>query len=39
MKRRNDNWVGQIFRVKCLLKHVIEGKMQDIRDEKTRKKT
>jgi hypothetical protein len=28
IKRRKDNWIGHILRRKCLLKHVIEGKLQ-----------
>jgi hypothetical protein len=27
IKRRNDNWIGHILRRNCLLKHVIEGKI------------
>jgi hypothetical protein len=26
--RRNDNWIGHISRRNCLLKHVIEGKIE-----------
>jgi hypothetical protein len=28
IKRRNPNWIGHILRRNCLLKHVIEGKVQ-----------
>jgi hypothetical protein len=28
MKRRKDNWFGHILRRNCLLKHVIEGKLE-----------
>jgi hypothetical protein len=28
VKRRKDNWIGHILRRNCLLKHVIEGKME-----------
>jgi hypothetical protein len=28
MKRRNANWIGHILRRNCLLKHVIEGKIE-----------
>ena len=27
IKRKKTNWTGHIFRRKCLLEHVIEGKM------------
>jgi hypothetical protein len=27
IKRRKANWIGHIFRRNCLLKHVIEGKL------------
>jgi hypothetical protein len=27
-KRRKANWIGHIFRRNCLLKHVIEGKVE-----------
>jgi hypothetical protein len=26
--RKNANWIGHILRKNCLLKHVIEGKME-----------
>jgi len=28
VKRRNANWIGHILRRNCLLKHVIEGKVE-----------
>jgi hypothetical protein len=28
IKRRKANWIGQILRRNCLLKHVIEGKLE-----------
>jgi len=28
IKRRKDNWVGNIFRRNCLLKHVTEGQTE-----------
>jgi hypothetical protein len=28
IKRRNANWIGHILRRNCLLKHVIEGKIE-----------
>jgi hypothetical protein len=28
IKRRKANWIGHILRRKCLLKHVIEGKLE-----------
>jgi hypothetical protein len=39
-KRRKANWIGHILRRNCLLKHVIEGKLEgeDRRDGKTRNK-
>jgi hypothetical protein len=41
IKRRKANWIGHILRRNCLLKHVIEGKLEgkDRNDGKTRKKT
>jgi hypothetical protein len=40
VKRRKANWIGYILRRKCLLKHVIEGKIEGGTDksDKTRKK-
>jgi len=29
VKRRKANWIGRILRRNCLLKHVIEGKMEE----------
>jgi len=31
IKRRKANWIGHILRRNCLLKHVIEGKIQGMR--------
>jgi hypothetical protein len=28
IKRRDANWIGHILRRNCLLKHVIEGKLE-----------
>jgi hypothetical protein len=28
IKRRKDNWIGHILHRNCLLRHVIEGKME-----------
>jgi hypothetical protein len=36
MKRRKANWIGHIFRRNCLLKHVIEGKLQGRMEVKVR---
>jgi hypothetical protein len=30
IKRRKANWIGHILRRNCLLKHVIEGKLEGI---------
>jgi hypothetical protein len=37
IKRRRANWIGQILRRNCLLKHVIEGKIEERSVRKTRK--
>jgi hypothetical protein len=29
IKRRKANWIGHILRINCLLKHVIEGKLDE----------
>jgi hypothetical protein len=39
IKERKAKWVGHILRRNCLLKHVIEGKVEERSDGKTRKKT
>jgi hypothetical protein len=41
IRRRKANWIGHILCRNCLLKHVIEGKMEgrDNSDGKMRKKT
>ena len=37
VERRKANWIGQVLRRKCLLKHITEGKIE--RMERERKKT
>jgi hypothetical protein len=37
IKRRKANWIGHILRRNCLLKHVIEGKLEG-RIEMTRRR-
>jgi hypothetical protein len=32
IKRRTANWIGHILRRNCPLKHVIEGKLERVRD-------
>jgi hypothetical protein len=32
IKRRKANWIGHILRRKCLLKHVLEGKIYTRKD-------
>jgi hypothetical protein len=32
IKRRKANWIGHILRRNCLLKHVIEGKLEGRRE-------
>jgi hypothetical protein len=27
VQRRKANWIGHILRIKCLIKHIIEGKV------------
>jgi len=41
VNRRTANWLGQFSRRNCLLKHVIEGKIEekDSSDGKTKKMT
>jgi len=36
---RKGNWIGHILRRNCLLKYVIDGKIEERSDGKTRKKT
>jgi hypothetical protein len=38
IKRRKANWFGHSLRRNCLLKHVIEGKIEEKSDGKTSKK-
>ena len=37
--RRKSNWIGHVLHRNCLLKHVIEGKIEGRSDGKTKKKT
>jgi hypothetical protein len=37
IKRRKANWIGHILRRNCLLKHVIEGKLEGRIDMKGRR--
>ena len=40
IRKRKANWIGHILRRNCLLKQVIEGKINgEMEVEKTRKKT
>jgi hypothetical protein len=41
VKRRKANWIGHILRGNCLVKHVVEEKIEEKSrsDGKTRKKT
>jgi len=39
VQRIKTNCIGHILHKNCLLEHVIEGKIEGMRDEKTRKKT
>ena len=39
IRKRKAKWIGHILRRNCLLQRVIEGKIQDRSDRKTRKKT
>jgi hypothetical protein len=40
IKRKKADWIGHILRRKCLLKHIIEGKIEGGKsDGRTRKKT
>jgi hypothetical protein len=38
MKRRKANWIGHILRTNCLLKHVTEGKMEQMARRGRRRK-
>jgi hypothetical protein len=38
VKRRKVNWIGHILRWNCLLKHVIEGKIEESIKAKGRRK-
>jgi hypothetical protein len=37
IKRRKANWIGHILRRNCLLKHVIEGKTEEMIDGRGRR--
>jgi hypothetical protein len=37
VKRRKGNWIGHILRRNCLVKHVIEGKIEGLRGGRRRK--
>jgi hypothetical protein len=39
MKRMKGNWVGQFVCRNCLLRHVVEGRLEGGSDTKARKKT
>jgi hypothetical protein len=32
VKRKKANWIGRILRRKCLIKHVVEGKIEGRRE-------
>jgi len=38
MNRRKANWLDKALRRNCILKHVIEGKIEERSDGKTKKK-
>jgi hypothetical protein len=38
IRKRKAKWIGQILRRNCLLQQVIEGKIKDRSERKTRKK-
>jgi hypothetical protein len=37
VQRRKDNWIGHYWRRNCLLRHAIEGKIEESRDVKGRR--
>jgi len=37
-EKKESNWIGHILRGSCILKHVIDGKLEEIIYGKTRKK-
>jgi hypothetical protein len=39
IKRKRANWIGHILRTNCFSKNIIEGKIGETSDGKTRKKT
>jgi hypothetical protein len=38
IKRRKANWIGHILRRNCLLKHVIEGKLEGKKSRRGRRR-
>jgi hypothetical protein len=38
IKRRKANWIGHVLRRNCLVKHVIDGKIEERSNGNTRKK-
>ena len=38
INRRKANWVGHILRRNCLLKHVIEGKIEEVTERRGRRR-
>jgi hypothetical protein len=36
VKGRKDNWIGHNWRRKCVLKHVIEGKIKEVKGRRGR---
>ena len=39
ISKRTASWIGHILRRNCLLQRVIEGKIKDRSDRKTKKRT
>lgn len=39
IKKRKANWIGHVLDTNCILKHIVEGKIDGRTDWKTRKKT
>ena len=37
VKRRKDNWIGHSLRRNCLLKHVTEGKIEEVTGRRQRR--
>jgi len=38
VKGRKDNWIGHIWRKKCVLKHVIEGMIKEVKGRRGRRR-